>query len=133
MFVSTYKFVLNSLPILLPEPKPPRAIPRHHRSRSQFRSDHSTSLDAPGSAFADEEEDVDDLEAQERARNRSRHARLSMSAQAHQVWMRKKTRRWYSILAGALAGGVAILCEDKKRRTGIAQQMFVRYVCLGCA
>ena len=82
------------------------------------------------------QDDYDDAEreaaAEQHTRSRSRHARLSMSAQAHQVWIRKKTRRWYSVLAGALAGGLAILCEKKGRRTGIAQQMFVRcvYVCV---
>lgn len=125
-FVSTYKFVLNSLPILLPEPKSPRAIPRHHRSRSSFRAEHSATLNASADPFDEDEEDIDDIEAQERARNRSRHARLSMSAQAHQVWVRKKTRRWYSVFAGALAGALSIMCEKKERRTGIAQQMFVR-------
>ncbi|EKM60112.1 uncharacterized protein PHACADRAFT_251003 [Phanerochaete carnosa HHB-10118-sp] len=125
-FVSIYKFVLNSLPILLPDPKPPRAIPRHHRPRPSFRSEHSASLDASVNPFDDEDEGVIEVEAQERARSRSRRARLSMSAQAHQVWVRKKTRRWYSVIAGAVAGGLAILCEKKDRRTGIAQQMFVR-------
>ena len=61
-------------------------------------------------------------------RRADRQARLSISAQAHQVWVRKKTRRWYSIAAGTVAGGLAILCESKNRRVGIAQQMFVRYV-----
>lgn len=55
-----------------------------------------------------------------------RQARLSMSAQAHQVWVRKQTRRWYSVVAGAVAGAVAVSCEKKTRRVAIAQQMFVR-------
>ena len=67
-FVSTYKFVLNSLPILLPEPKSPRAIPRHRphqpRSRSQFRSEHGGLLRAPENAFAEEEEEEDEHEQQ---------------------------------------------------------------------
>ncbi|GJE87260.1 hypothetical protein PsYK624_033430 [Phanerochaete sordida] len=125
VFVSTYKLVLNSLPILLPEPKPPRAIPRHSRSRSSFRSENGV-LSASADPFDDEDEEVDDLEAQERARNRSRNARLSTNAQAHQVWVRKKARRWYSIVAGVVAGTAGIMCEKKERRTGIAQQMFVR-------
>lgn len=49
-----------------------------------------------------------------------------MGAQAHVEWTRKKTRRYYSVLAGALAGGLAIMWEKKGRRLGIAQQMFVR-------
>lgn len=131
--MSTYKLILNSLPILLPEPKPPRARAPRHRTHAHPLIDAPLrgggALDIP-SAFdeQDEDEDDEDVEAQVRARSRSRHARLSMSAQAHQVWVRKKTRRWYSVLAGALAGGLAILCEKRNRRTGIAQQMFVRCV-----
>ncbi|KIP03793.1 hypothetical protein PHLGIDRAFT_110411 [Phlebiopsis gigantea 11061_1 CR5-6] len=124
VFVSTYKFILNSLPILLPQPVPPRAKPPLHarqQLRTQIRSDPTQ-----GSSALDADEEEDDLVAQAAARSRSRHARLSMSAQAHQVWVTKKTRRWYAILAGALAGAMGILCEKKNRRTGIAQQMFVR-------
>lgn len=40
--------------------------------------------------------------------------------------MRKKTRRWQSVLAGSVAGGVAIMLEKKENRIGVAQQMFVR-------
>ena len=58
----------------------------------------------------------------------ARRGRLSLSAAAHQVWVRKKTRRWQSALAGAAAGGVAIMCEREGNRLGVAQQMFVRCV-----
>lgn len=54
--------------------------------------------------------------------------KLSAQAVAHEIWVRKKGRRWHAFVAGAVAGGVAILFETKKRRVGIAQQMFVRYV-----
>ena len=57
-----------------------------------------------------------------------RRGRLSFRAQAHEVWVRKKTRRWYAIVAGAIAGGVGVMFEKKGRRVTIAQQMFVRYV-----
>ncbi len=57
-----------------------------------------------------------------------REARLSSSAQVHQVWVRRKTRRWHPILAGALAGVVAISFEKRSRRNVIAQQLFVRCV-----
>ena len=73
----------------------------------------------------------EDQEARDTPRGRTlaeRGARLSISAQAHQMWVRKKTRRWYAVVAGALAGGLAILWEKKGRRVGIAQQMFVRCV-----
>lgn len=55
-----------------------------------------------------------------------RKGRLSLTAQAHQQWVRKKTRRWQSVLAGSVAGGIAILFEKKENRIGVAQQMFVR-------
>lgn len=42
--------------------------------------------------------------------------------------MRKRTRRWHAAFAGAVAGGLAILCEKKGRRGVIAQQLFVRCV-----
>ena len=57
-----------------------------------------------------------------------REARLSSSAQVHQIWVRKKTRRWHSVLAGAIAGVIAISFEKRSRRNVIAQQLFVRYV-----
>lgn len=58
-----------------------------------------------------------------------RRARLSTTAQMRQVWVRKKTRRWHAVVAGAIAGGLAILFERSKggRRTVIAQQLFVRF------
>jgi len=40
--------------------------------------------------------------------------------------VRKKTRRWQSMLAGSVAGGLAIMFEKKGNRIGVAQQMFVR-------
>jgi len=42
--------------------------------------------------------------------------------------VRKKTRRWHSVLAGAVAGAVAVSFEKRSRQTVIAQQLFVRYV-----
>jgi hypothetical protein len=57
-----------------------------------------------------------------------RKGRLSLTAQAHQVWVRKKTRRWQSVCAGSIAGAVAIMFEKKQNRMGIAQQLFVRCV-----
>ena len=59
-----------------------------------------------------------------------REARLSSSAQVHQSWVRKKTRRWHSVLAGAVAGAVAVSFEKRSRQVVIAQQLFVRYVLL---
>ncbi|KAI0080505.1 hypothetical protein K474DRAFT_1657632 [Panus rudis PR-1116 ss-1] len=106
-FVALYKFILNALPIILPEPRPRRPL----NYTSTF----------------DEGDDVDTDVLPPNARHLSnRRARLSTSAQQHQVWIRKKTRRWYSIAAGSLAGAFAIMMEKRSNRTGIAQQMFVR-------
>ena len=44
--------------------------------------------------------------------------------------MRKKTRRWHSILAGAVAGAIAVSFEKRSRQVVIGQQLFVRYVLL---
>ena len=56
-----------------------------------------------------------------------RRGRLSFRAQAHELWVRKKSRRWHSLLAGAIAGGVGVMFEKGSRRVVIAQQLFVRY------
>ncbi|KAF7791769.1 hypothetical protein EIP86_002793 [Pleurotus ostreatoroseus] len=120
-------FILNSLPLILPRPALPPPDRAHSRSRSKFRQQHKHKLQL--SAIQDDDalaEDDADVEAARGRLLQERKARLSISAQAHQVWVRKKTRRWYSVVAGALAGGLAILCEKEGRRTGIAQQMFVR-------
>ncbi|PCH40706.1 hypothetical protein WOLCODRAFT_24216 [Wolfiporia cocos MD-104 SS10] len=118
-FVAIYKFLLNYLPLVLPQP----TSPSHKRASSRVRP--YSLADSPFSDDVDDEEDVD-IERAVRTRRGSRHARLSMSAQAHQVWVRKRTRRWYSVLAGAIAGGAAIMFEKRDRRVGIAQQLFVR-------
>ncbi|KAI0355445.1 hypothetical protein OH77DRAFT_1403225 [Trametes cingulata] len=123
-FVGLYKFLLNALPILLPQPQHPTT---HARTRSLFRA---SLPGAPDKSAADSPFDDELLEDAELAltppKRGSRHARLSASAQAHQVWVRKRTRRWYSAFAGSVAGAVAIMFEKQSRRTGIAQQMFVR-------
>jgi hypothetical protein len=76
------------------------------------------------SALAD---DLSDPPARFRTRpERARDARLSVSAQAHQTWVRKRTRRWHAAIAGAVAAGVAVMCEKRARRLVIAQQLFVR-------
>ncbi|KAJ7168305.1 hypothetical protein C8R43DRAFT_1158470 [Mycena crocata] len=115
-FAALYKFLINALPILIPAIKPrPREL---------------------SSAFDDD----DDEEEMELPRvvsypasgpatphlHRRRSARLSLSAHAHMALVRKRTRRWHSALAGAVAGSLAILWEKRNRRGVIAQQMFVR-------
>jgi hypothetical protein len=59
-----------------------------------------------------------------------RRTRLSLTTEAQLILIRKKTRRWHAALAGAVAGGLAIMFEKRSRRTVIGQQMFVRFVCL---
>ncbi|OSC97978.1 hypothetical protein PYCCODRAFT_1418695 [Trametes coccinea BRFM310] len=123
-FVGLYKFILNSLPILLPQPQPKETT--HARTRSLFRASlarggSSAPIDSP---IDDSTEEVE-LGLPTRKKG-ARQARLSASAQAHQLWVRKRTRWWYSAFAGSVAGALAILFEKKSRRTGIAQQMFVR-------
>jgi hypothetical protein len=98
--VFLYKYILNSLPLLLP-PKP-------------------DNLDSP---FDSDDEDVELGEV-----DPGRRARLSMSAQAHQSWVRHQMRGWFALVAGAVAGGTAIMFEKRSRRSAIGQQMFVRCV-----
>lgn len=111
-FTSVYKFIINSLPILIPALSPP---------------DSSNAVD-----------EVDDLEAQlptttlEVPTNR-RKARLSLSTRTQLILIRKRTRRWHAALAGAIAGALAIVWEKRTRRGLIAQQLFVRLVVIGLA
>ncbi|KAH9833869.1 uncharacterized protein C8Q71DRAFT_179302 [Rhodofomes roseus] len=119
-FVAIYKFVLNALPILLSPPSTSPTLPHHSPAHPRSSFHVSGPSESP---FHEEEED--DLEMQPRRRP-TRQARLSTSAQAHQVWVHKRTRRWYSVLAGSAAGAIAVCFEKKSRRVAIAQQMFVR-------
>ena len=127
-FVALYKLILNALPILLPQPQPKTSTHTHERSlfrQSVKRSAGLLSADSPLDEDASSFDEEHELAMPDRSRS-PRRARLSASAQAHQVWVRKRTRWWYSAFAGAAAGGLAILCEKRSRRAGIAQQMFVR-------
>ncbi|KAL1704500.1 hypothetical protein EV121DRAFT_280326 [Schizophyllum commune] len=113
-FVSLYKFLLNAIPLYIPAVNPP-----------DLRYD---SWEA--ATFEEEDSIHDKLEAGQIPRTMRRTARrdqrLSLSAHAQLVLTRKKTRRWHAAMAGAIAGGLAIMCENKKRRNVIAQQLFVR-------
>ena len=55
-----------------------------------------------------------------------RKGRLSLSKQAQRLLVRKHTRKWHAALAGAISGGLAIMCEKKGRKGIISQQVFVR-------
>ncbi|KAF9459161.1 hypothetical protein BDZ94DRAFT_1300726 [Collybia nuda] len=117
-FTSTYKFLINALPIFIPALNPSQAIVPYQDG-------------ADASPFDDD----DDLEEGPTAAHPTttlkvplakRSARLSLSAHAQLALIRKKTRRWHAAFAGALAGGMAIMFEKRNRRGVIAQQMFVR-------
>ncbi|PPQ69246.1 hypothetical protein CVT26_003658 [Gymnopilus dilepis] len=106
-FTSLYKFLINALPILIPAIKP-----RQHMSA------------------IDDEDDERDVEALAHMTLEvpldRRKGRLSLTKNAQMMLIRKRTRRWHAALAGAVAGGLAIMWEKKSRRTVISQQMFVR-------
>ncbi|CCL99910.1 uncharacterized protein FIBRA_01935 [Fibroporia radiculosa] len=133
-FVAVYKFILNALPVLLPHSSPPvrRSSTHHTRSRTLLQaslrpSAYASPFDSPFSGEELDESLSEDIEmATPEVLRGSRHARLSMSAQAHQVWVWRRTRQWHAILAGALAGAIAIMFEKRGRRVAIAQQLFVR-------
>ncbi|KIM77310.1 hypothetical protein PILCRDRAFT_622510 [Piloderma croceum F 1598] len=118
-FVSIYKFLLNALPILFPTTKSSRKIFSLPTPTTPFDDTSAlemgplTSIPSP-------------LSATEEVPLAQRRGRLSLTAQAHQVWVRKKTRRWHSVFAGSVAGALAIMFEKNENRTGIAQQLFVR-------
>nr|VWP01858.1 N/A [Ganoderma boninense] len=125
-FVALYKFILNALPLVLPQPEPKESTSQIERSLFQ----QSLKRNADDSANEDELEEVE-LGIPERTRL-PRQARLSVNAQAHQIWIRKRTRWWYSAFAGSLAGALAILFEKRSRRVGIAQRcLFGRYLSSG--
>ncbi|KAI0684187.1 hypothetical protein BC835DRAFT_1310648 [Cytidiella melzeri] len=125
LFVSIYKFVLNALPTLIPgSPRPAAHAHSHSRSRTKFRDRYPRGADALLNASANPfEEEEGDVELGRGRLILDRRARLSLSTQEYQ---RKNTNRWYSVIAGAVAGGAAILCEKNGRRLTIAQQLFVR-------
>ncbi|KAL9713226.1 hypothetical protein Ac2012v2_004467 [Leucoagaricus gongylophorus] len=103
-FTSVYKFLVSALPIVIP------ALPP---------SNSSTAVDGGG-----------DAEVQQTTvvvpNDNHRETRLHLSARAQLILFRKQTRRWHAALAGAIAGGLAIIWEKRTRRSLIAQQLFVR-------
>lgn len=99
-FTSLYKFLINAFPILIPALNPDDDL-------------FELPITAPKGRA--------DMAPQER-----RRTRLSLTTRAQLVLIRKPVRRWYAALAGAVAGGLAIMCEKNNRRGVISQQMFVR-------
>ncbi|KAJ7670442.1 hypothetical protein B0H17DRAFT_1162151 [Mycena rosella] len=111
-FTALYKLLINALPILIPAMNlRPRVL---------------------SSTFKDNEEDFPRPVSYPNSgpvtplHQRRRSARLSLSAHAQMVLIRKRTRRWHAALAGPISGCLAILWEKHNRRGVIAQQMFVR-------
>lgn len=102
-FVSLYKYILNALPLLHQPPE-------------------------PQSPFSDDEDEDVQLNTPRPANKRDRQLRLSVSGRAHQAWTEKRTKAWFSVVAGAIAGAAAITFEKRPRRIAIGQQMFVRSV-----
>ena len=100
--MSLYKYILNVLPLLYQPLGPP-------------------------SPFSDGDEDIE-LGPPRPADKRARRPRLSVSGRARQTWTKKHTRAWFSVVAGGIAGGAAIIFEKRSRRIDIGQQMFVRSV-----
>ena len=118
-FVALYRILLNAFPLLFPANVPLRNL----MTTSAFP--HSAiDHDRDRSLSAAERDSLSDILPVKR----DAAARLSSAAQAHQTWLRKRSARWHSIVAGALAGAVAISFENRSRRKVIAQQLFVRSV-----
>jgi hypothetical protein len=142
-FVAIYKFLINALPLAsLPVDFSPPLLPR---TRSEFGLLGGEAEFDGGVLWADEAavtppewiaQDLMSNGRKEKAVVGGENGRITMlpkvktklSAQAvaHEIWVRKKGRRWHAFVSGALAGGVAVMFETKKWRIGIAQQMFVR-------
>jgi hypothetical protein len=130
--VSLYRIILNALPLLFPANVSLRKNLRNLFTRLFATQDEQDSLifdDSPPSSSAPSPLRAQSLSLPlQISPGDRREARLSSSAQIHQSWVRKKTRRWHSVLAGAVAGAVAISFEKRSRQVVIAQQLFVRYV-----
>ncbi|KAF9441977.1 hypothetical protein P691DRAFT_711032 [Macrolepiota fuliginosa MF-IS2] len=102
-FTSLYKFLINALPILIPALSPSES--------STVAIDDDLEAELPTTVMV--------------PTNR-RRTRLSLSTRTRLILIRKRTRRWHAALAGAIAGGLAIIWEKRSRRGLIAQQFFVR-------
>lgn len=133
-FVALYRIILNAIPLLFPANLPLRTNLRNLFSRLVATKDESDGpfVDDPPSPSSETslQQTWPPAYPLHISPGDRREARLSSSAQVHQSWVRKKTRRWHSVLAGAVAGAVAVSFEKRSRQTVIAQQLFVRYVTL---
>ncbi len=128
--MALYRIILNSLPIIFPANLTLRENVRNLFASlfsTQDEQDDFVLDDSPVSSLAPSPLPRPSLQLHISPGDRH-EARLSSSAQVHQIWVRRKTRRWHSVLAGAIAGVIAISFEKRSRRDVIAQQLFVRYV-----
>ncbi len=127
--MALYRIILNALPILLPANLPLRKNLQNLFARLFTTEDENDNPFVDESPSSSSESSPQSLPYPLHiSPGDRREARLSSSAQVHQSWVRKKTRRWHSVLAGAVAGAVAVSFEKRSRQTVIAQQLFVRYV-----
>ncbi|KAI0265887.1 hypothetical protein BC834DRAFT_876787 [Gloeopeniophorella convolvens] len=121
-FVSLYRILLNAFPLLFPA-----NVPLRDNVRTLIKNLLAT---GESSESAVDDSPVPEAEAESPpltvAPGEKRKARLSSAAQAHQSWLRRRSARWHSVVAGAVAGGIAISLESFSRRKVIAQQLFVR-------
>ncbi|PVF95509.1 hypothetical protein CPB86DRAFT_711129 [Serendipita vermifera] len=134
-FVTLYKLLLNTLPLFsshLSDFSPP-LLPWGAQTPvtpAGYDSDPNWSLLTPNNEKGPIKFNLgDEIEnrSEERQIDPSKvKTKLSKQAKAHEIWIRKKGRRWHAALAGTIAGGLAVLWEKRERRLGIAQQMFVR-------
>lgn len=132
--MALYRVILNAFPLLFPANVPLReSLLNLFSALFSTRDEHDDFGldDSPTSSSTPSPLRVQPLPLHISPGER-REARLSSSAQAHQSWVRRKTRRWHSILAGAVAGFVAVSFEKRSRQNVIAQQLFVRYDLLAC-
>jgi hypothetical protein len=121
-FVYLYKFLFNALPFMSPPPHKLSSEPvfdENYSSESSMSHAGMSNIDVEGSSHAT---------SQRPAYRERRAQRLSLSASAMKEYgmIRKRTRRWHAVVAGALAGGLAVMFEKRGRRLTIAQQLFVR-------
>lgn len=132
--MALYRIILNALPLLFPANLSLRTNLQNLFARLFATDDESDSPfvdDSPSSSSDTSPQQAQSLPYPLHiSPGDRREARLSSSAQVHQSWVRKKTRRWHSVLAGAVAGAVAVSFEKRSRQTVVAQQLFVRYVLL---
>jgi hypothetical protein len=124
-FVALYRIILNALPLLFPANVPVGQNFRNLASTLFSNQDENRSFEVDDSPTSSSSPSP---LARSPVLSDRREARLSSSARVHQEWVRKKSRRWHSVLAGAIAGAIAVSFEKRSRQTVIAQQLFVRYV-----